>query len=229
LGLLLACGCGLDDYEKNMDRERERLEEFDRIAADEARYLDSPLDMPRKKVRVQNEKKVWETREVNGLPDFFLKAPKGIRATPEAPRRTIYPYLNKGTEGLFAAVYLGGTEDKKESEKVFQTNVCKDLPAPVRWNKPDRVQIQGLGKRPLLFDKLEFGEVFFIYFNKSAGGVTQFAIVFEVVKGAAKADVKKALEASLKTFETGSRALRLAKYGRQDSPADYFQYRLQAP
>jgi hypothetical protein len=233
LGLLAVCGCGLDDYEKNADRERERLEEFDRLAVDEAGFLGSPLENPQRKVVVKDRSGKPETREEDSLPTFFLKAPRGI-STEGKPvgRGNLFRYQGGGTGGLFADLYLAGMErkdkEKKEANEDFQRDVCKDLAVP--WQKPSSESVQGLGKRPTPFEKMTPAATTSVYFFEDSWA--RFAVIFVAFPNLdmeKKGEVKKAIQASLKTFETGSRASRLDQYAREGNLVKYYQFRREGP
>lgn len=65
--VFLVAGCGLQDYQKRMDIERRRIQEFD----NEDRTLDGMIEVPTRKNKDKQEERAWPF-------EVFLRVPKGF-------------------------------------------------------------------------------------------------------------------------------------------------------
>jgi hypothetical protein len=109
--LVLVSGCGLDDYERRIDKQRARLRVFD----EENKYLGDMLEPPGR-----------PSSDTSGpFPfDIFLRLPRGIAgiaADPTGTRATTDPkvYRCSGPDGfdLFLAAAIAGPRDPKDVNK----------------------------------------------------------------------------------------------------------------
>ena len=70
--LIGLAGCGLSDYQRQMDAQRARIKEFD----DTNNLLDDPIEMPTIESADKQETPAW-------LLDFYLRLPRGCGAMPK--------------------------------------------------------------------------------------------------------------------------------------------------
>jgi hypothetical protein len=98
LMVVLLCGCGLADYEKRMDEQRERL----RILDEEATLLGDLIDLPSGKDMYGNQVKVPF--------EIFLRLPRsvsgaytGAKAIYYSAKQPLYRYYGKGDMNVFVA------------------------------------------------------------------------------------------------------------------------------
>src|SRR3954470_24265081 len=66
--LCVAAGCGLSDYEKRMDEQRQRIKEFEDVNL----LLDEPLEIP------STKKPGGRDEMVPARPEIYLRLPKGF-------------------------------------------------------------------------------------------------------------------------------------------------------
>jgi hypothetical protein len=88
MALMGVVGCGLSDYEKRMDEQRRRVQEYD----DTNNLLEDPLEMLPNRLNPKEEgKSIW--------PDFFLRLPKGFGTKEKHKDRMLYnwPFLGHYT------------------------------------------------------------------------------------------------------------------------------------
>src|SRR5262249_5961235 len=133
LGLLLAAGCGLGEYEQLMNKERDRLREFE----DENRLLDKPLLMP---VNLDPKEGKLEEQPALLRIKVFLRPPKGVSSAcadkdakkndqpADASGVPLYRYAWGEDSNLFlAGAFLTGTGGMSAQD--FQRGVCVGLAA----------------------------------------------------------------------------------------------------
>lgn len=115
--LLASAGCGLSDYEKQMDQQRARIKIFD----EQNKYLGDVLEMPKRKVKEKVDDKV-EEHDVPAWPfEIFLRLPRGIeRTVPEkggvfqASSLVFCRFLGpEGASSVIVTVALVGVRDDK--------------------------------------------------------------------------------------------------------------------
>jgi hypothetical protein len=221
--LLLAAGCGVQEYEQRMRDQEERLQRFDKIRDEEAKYLgDSPLKMPRKVVKVKNDQGKEEKQEVAFPFDFFLLPPKGIKAEPKPASGGWFEY---GGSAASVKLYLA---ESQGSPDAWRGQLIKSLGGPSGLELK-REKKQPLAGKAWEVAKAEFpiGNVqYIIYFWHQ--GADHVAVAFEVPKDQVdQPDVKRQIETSLLTLAIGSRAGRLrSAYGRGGSRTDYLRLRM---
>jgi hypothetical protein len=222
--LLLASGCGIDDYEKRMAASEKRLERITRIAGDEGKYLrQTPLEMPQK---VQKVDKV--PKEHDALPfNFFLLPPRNVETRPQRSAGHLYSY-----GGSPLKIYVGATRDT-EGAQAFRRQVGKDLLGVTDLDQRTASETREPVSGPPL--KLHSWETdnksyhYFIYFLDD--GKNHFAVAYEVDKEQAeKGDVKRAIETSVLSLAIGGRAARLRSACRQaNSRQEFLRLRMQIP
>jgi len=194
---LLSAGCGVQEYERRMLKEQERVAYLD----EENRLLDEPLAAPPRKV---GEK---ETPP----PNVFLRPPRGIGSAGQAmPGSKIVFYYARTGNSPFLGVYLATeTLEGKDAQKKFDDEMLRRFSsvAPVAGE---------LGKPPLRRDDLRFRQFtaeapkmggepeskVFLYF--ATRGTAAAAVGYRVEKGrAADAAVTQAINMSLDTLGLG--------------------------
>jgi len=152
--IALACivGCGVSDYERQMDKQRQRIQEFD----DTNRLLDDPIENPLMPAAgVKAEAPAWPF-------EFFLRLPKGYALVPrekddKALVVTPFPLLRyssseAGSSLFVAAAIVPKTKDDKANEATerFRTLVRLALEAyyakaiGVKLAFPDKLPIQSI-------------------------------------------------------------------------------------
>jgi hypothetical protein len=100
--LPVVSGCGLSDYQSRMDKERERVQQFD----DVNKLLDEPIDVPYTLIPgAKEEAKTWPF-------DVFLRLPKGYGVKDKDKRPYGREYFDKGERKIFPFFfrYAGGSE-----------------------------------------------------------------------------------------------------------------------
>lgn len=131
LGLLLLIGpvgCGLSDYEKQIDEQRKRVQEFD----DTNRLLDDPIEIPKIEVKEpKSEAPAWPF-------EFYLRLPKGfgpvVREKDKLPFNAPFPCFRYvgGTIGNNFFVAAGLVSDKKDADKKDAGKLGEYTPAHFR-------------------------------------------------------------------------------------------------
>ncbi len=224
LGVLLAAGCGLGDYERRMEEERTRLEAFDQ----EDRALAGPLVMPQSPYDANEPKD-------HPLPQskVFLRPPRGFSTHPaddEKPTRSgdVFLFRYPGPAGY--NLFLAGVPPDTLTTEQFQQHVRKALSEYVAnltkqpLTIPPDAPVAGVVKQPVVsrtakvppirldwqsVDDAEPGEKgsrYLIYFLREAGN-RQLAVIFQVPKAAAGTpQVTEAIDLSLRTLGIGANA-----------------------
>jgi hypothetical protein len=222
LTLFLGAGCGLGDYEKLMENEQKRLEEFDKTEAEEAKYLGDPLEMPKKQVVRKDDKGKPEKDpkgeiiydEVDALPvEFFLRPPKGIKEKAEKePQGKLYKF--KAEDG--PVLYLGALSAKATSQEAFKKIVCNGLGISSN-TAGSHEQKESLGGNRRTFLRMEkSGSDGFLVFLYQVGD-DQLAIAFKGLGDKLNDQAfLAAVDASLKSVEIGSRGQALSSAYRRN-------------
>jgi hypothetical protein len=223
--LALAVGCGLNDYEKRMAAEQKRLERFDRIKADEDKYLGDPVDVPHRTVIKTNNKGEEVKVQVRDIPlDFFLLPPKDIGPRPSRHGGPVFTYSGRAPIRIFVAAMEPGTRPEE-----FKDRVCENVGIPPRQAKQETRH--ALGGQRLEFDLVDHADRSFRYLVYILRrDRDRFAVVYKVERE--KADdgaVRQAITASVRSLEVGDRASLLRNaLQRADRKASYYRLRLQA-
>jgi hypothetical protein len=216
LGLLLAAGCGLGDYEKRMDVERARLIEFDK----ENLLLGKPLKMP-----VNLDPKEGKIEEQPALLRIkvFLRPPKGVNSAcaDKDAKKSDQPANPSGVPlfryawGEGSNVFLAGAIGMPSAQ--FQREVCEGLAAfhAAKYKRPlptsdppatDKNKDRALALKPLdsrsgqlppiryqtqtleepKFDPKEAAERFRYQIYYHQSGKNQVAVVYQLPLNAAE-------------------------------------------
>lgn len=211
LGLLLLAvpACGLSDYEARMLDAQEREKHFQA----EEKYLDKPVEMPTKKMKLPNEKKERDVAVAN----VFFRPPKGIAAKPSPQQRIewiwIYPTTQRDIDFTYVEMAFG------ENDKDFTDNV---LSTYADKGQPKHLPLQQIARpgqeTPMAFDRWEFSSGPLEYsINILQGRVKPIAIVY-VYKKARSEAVGKVIELSLQTLALDSSVLTARQRYNQKSP-----------
>jgi hypothetical protein len=127
IALGLACGCGLADYEKRMDEQRERLQTMDK----ENEVLGELIQMPSGKDLYGNE--------IKAPFDIFLRPPQGIWAKFQGPKFVyhggkllLYRYSHSSKPDVNMFVALARVGSKTSTEKKDDEILPEDFRAKVR-------------------------------------------------------------------------------------------------
>jgi hypothetical protein len=194
--VLGAGGCGLADYEGQMDVERQQVQRFD----EETKYLAGPLEAPKLKSG---------GKEVD-TPEVFFRPPHGIQSeadsSPGPPPYARYPARTSGmgTERVgVSEVYLalGG-----EKQKDFAATAVQALPQ-LSGVKSRSLVKQPPGRAPIAFNVYENpGTGFSLYICQR--GDIQLAIGYQTDKSN---NAAKAVDLSLESLEAGPLAIKLRR------------------
>ncbi len=188
LGLLLAAGCGLSEYESKMAGEQERL----RYVDEENKYLEGPLDLPEKEEGEKDAKTVPAS-------EVFVRPPKGIALKPDKLRvGVVYRYRATVNNPAFSDVYLAVT---KEPSATFQQDVLRSLNGSGAAKSSK--EIKRLGREPHRFEMYRdplTGLNFFFYRLDAY----QVALVYRISDAP---NTAQALEYSLASLAVGPPAL----------------------
>lgn len=230
--LAYVLGCGLSDYEKRMDEQREKMRAFD----EEVLLLGDLIEMPYQ-LDAKNKK-------IPLIPfDVFLRMPKGVSAKFGGAGAT-YTYANQplyrysGNQTDFN-VFIAGAKvlDKKSKTPPKDDQVSPDdfrfrvrgglqdffsrqhgvglqIPDDAKYKKDRRAAFRKGALRQLQFDALEVEDPrvqnpskLFIFFHDWVD--RQVAVVYQVPKAKADASFNKTLDISLKTLEISPLASQL--------------------
>ena len=187
LALLLLCGCGLGDYEKRMDEQRERLARLD----EEALLLGDLIDMPSGKDAYGNDIKVPFA--------IFLRVPKGVsgafkgrEAVYYGDKQPLYRYYGKSDLNVFIALALtpdmsapGKAKEDEISPDIFAARVRSGLQDFVRReyslnaNPPDSSQLKKEAREVLRNNtKITLNFLTLTFDNQGQQGPTRFSLFF---------------------------------------------------
>jgi hypothetical protein len=231
-GLVYVLGCGLSDYEKRMDEQRDRMRAFD----EEVLVLGDLIEMP-----YQLDAK---NRKAPLIPfDTFLRMPKGVSgkfggagATYAYANQPLFRYSSNQTD---FNVFVAGAKllDKKSKTPPKDDQVAPDdfrfrvrgglqdffsrqhgvglqIPDDVKFKKEKRAAFRKGAMRQLQFESLEIEDPrvqnpskLFIYFHDWVD--RQAAIIYQVPKVKADATFTKTMDISLKTLEISPLASQL--------------------
>jgi hypothetical protein len=103
--LLVLPACGTSVYEERMRETQKRYDLF----LEEQKYLDAPVQMPKRKVQSETDK---EPREED-VANVFFRPPKGIKAVPEAGSGLLWRYLSQPNND-FTRVEMAFAEGNKD-------------------------------------------------------------------------------------------------------------------
>jgi hypothetical protein len=221
LGLVLATGCGLGDYEKRVEEERARVQAID----EEEQALGTPLLMP---------DNPFAADEAKGHPmpqnEVFLRPPRGISSRPadaEKPTRAgdVFLFRYPGPEGynLFLAGAAPGTlatqqfrKDVRTALSEYAANLSKQ---PLTF--PPNAALTGVIKQPPVSRTVKLppirlegqsvddsaaddkGHRYLLHFQRVAGN-RQIAVIYQLPRAAAgQANVTQAIDLSLRTLGIG--------------------------
>jgi hypothetical protein len=226
-------GCGLSDYEKRMDEQRDRLTAFD----EEAKILGGLIEQPYTLDAKGKRKGV--------LPfDIFFRAPKGISPAFKGreaiylyAEQPLYRYFGPGDVNVFlAAAKMQDKRSKaipKENEisaedfrfrvrgglqDYFQREhkVTIELPEKVDYRKEKKIARRGGVIVDLDLDVLEFEDPrqqapsrVYLFFNQKFD--RQVAIAFQTPKQQTDAGFLKAMDVSLKSLEISPLATQMRR------------------
>ncbi|GEM_PF-4666469 len=229
--LIVLTGCGLSDYEKRMDEQRERLKLFD----EESALLYDMIDMPMGKDAYGNEIKVPF--------EVFLRLPIGFSGKFDGPKviysadkQSLYRY-SSGKADVNVLVAWARVADKNAKVAAKEDEVLpEDFRAKVRGGlmdfitrtysvgaNPDFSQLKedprqvvrdGL-PRTLDFKSTTFDDSrqhrYFVYFQQWSD--RQAAVIYQVPAQPADQKYPRMMDVSLKTLEiTGSAAAKRAEF-----------------
>jgi hypothetical protein len=156
--VLLVClvaltGCGIADYEKQMDRERARIKFFDK----ENKHLGDVLEMPTRKVKEKVDDRI-EERDAPAWPfEIFLRLPKEIQKTVaektgvhQAPPLVFgrYPGADETVNVIVTAALVGVRDDKVKPKP-------DDWPPPEEFRDQVRLGLGAMVKKSLHARKFE--------------------------------------------------------------------------
>ena len=199
--LLFAAGCGLSEYEKAMDVERKRIDDFDL----QNKYLGDPI-------RITQERKgeaKKDKKEVSLPPArLSVRPPKEVTSKRGTEGSLLQVYdAGTGAEMMatFQKLYIGVAVDMKQAD--FRNAVL----GPFRISgsaQPGDVNIQSPNGTVKRFQMLH-SEVqapmgtatLSIYFYDQAP--YQAALIFKVLKSKATSDTDKAIELCLRSLTLG--------------------------
>ena len=229
----MVTGCGLSDYEKRMDEQRERLARLD----EEATLLGDLIDLPRGKDAYGNE--------IQFPFEIFLRLPKGVSGSFKGKEAIYYGdkqplYRFAGKQDVNVLVAWTKIADKNATTKPkddelspeqfrarvrtalqdFLTrtySVNANLPDFAQLKKDTRATVRDGLKRTLEFDATQFDEPlkqaparFFVFIQVFSD--RQAAVIYQAPVQQADQQFQRTMDISLKTLEiTGSaKAQRIA-------------------
>ncbi|MFO0841597.1 MAG: hypothetical protein U0797_04235 [Gemmataceae bacterium] len=201
LGLVLcAVGCGVQDYEAQMNKSQARVERWEA----EAKALDAPLVIP-SRLGANNKPISFVT--------VFVRPPRGIPSSPlnakEPRERLMFTFQPKGKSaaGAFHSVEVAVGDKAKE----FPTEVLSCYrPSNTPANRK-RV-VNPPGRAPVTFNTYEFDDgALFYSVNLWKGDRDQVAVVYAATL-AQKAAASRTIDLSLETFATGADALKVREF-----------------
>jgi hypothetical protein len=178
VALLALTGCGVRDYENNMQKAEARIQRFD----EENRLLGNPLTFP---------------LLPKGSPaPPFLRPPLGVSTTSQKDE---VPYRYPASSGVCLDVYVALGDGPKTVEKEIEDRFDAPVPnwQPVTVNAPNR--------KPITFEAVEFNDpqngaaVYQAYVHQSAG------VVFHFLKANREA-ARPSLQMSMETYAEGEEA-----------------------
>ena len=221
IALVLLCGCGLADYEKRMDEQRERL----RLLDEEATLLGDMIELP--------SGKDTYGKEVQVPFEIFLRFPKGINGAyvpgPKAiyyfAKQPLYRYSGKGDFNVFVAwAKLAEKGAKAEEDEVFaedfrtrlrgglhdfitrEYQVNAPIPEFAKLKKDPRTVVREGRKRLLDFESIQFKDprlqnpsefyVYVIVWNDR-----QAAVVYQAPVQGADQQFLRVMDISLRSLE----------------------------
>jgi hypothetical protein len=231
-GLLYVLGCGLSDYERRMDEQREKMRAFD----EEVLVLGDLIEMP-----YQLDAK---NRKVPLIPfDMFLRMPKGVSGKFGGPGAT-YTYANQplfrySSNQTDFNVFVAGAKvlDKKSKTPPKDDQVSPDdfrfrvrgglqdffsrqhgvglqIPDDTKLKKERRSAFRKGAMRTLEFESMEIEDPrvqnpskLYIFFHSWVD--RQAAVIYQVPKAKADATFTKTMDISLKTLEVSPLASQL--------------------
>jgi hypothetical protein len=216
--LLLASGCGVDDYEKKMIEAQHRIARFE----EEDRVLGRPLEIP-KHTDKNDIKRPWA--------NLFFRPPKGISYQPvesggdnsEVVLRggLLYDYLPppKTTAGGIARVELAFGEQKPEELRTEVMRRFTSTSNPQSRQRSFRIQGRQTGTNfeTIEFDGNDEGIDYFYSINLTHNKEVSIAVVFWVLKGQQGATIRL-IDMSLESFALDEEANRARELFSRGSP-----------
>jgi hypothetical protein len=202
LGVLLAAGCGVDEYEKKMVEAQTRAKRFD----EESAVLGAPIVVPSPPDKDGSQRPIA---------NFFLRLPKGIRTTAEKDNEAqfLYTYPSTGSaSGPFVEVQVA-VGDQKD----FAVDVKRRFPAK-EINSQKRQMTNPLHQQPTTFDTTELEDAQYFYsINIYRDEKKQIAIVYKVASQQ-RETAAKTIRKSLESFAVDQEAKRLRELDKKGSP-----------
>jgi hypothetical protein len=207
-GAFLFTGCGLSNYEQDMYRQQQRIENIDR----ENQVLGLPLAAPPK---LTPEGKRGE----GPVTEVFIRPPLGIMPNfDENPfGLLLWRYGDKGGLGLIE-MYLGAATGVDRDH--FWQDVLFRFPNIDLKEVKNEIKTP-VGRAPLEFETLAFtlpGEqprsyYIYVYRGQTAGGeVVRVAVIYVMPQTMATDNqLQAAIDASLKTLAVGAEAAKLLR------------------
>jgi hypothetical protein len=199
--LVLASGCGVNEYEKKMLESQVRLQRWE----EEARVLGSPIGVP--------YRKSGDTE----LPiaNIFLRLPKNIyNQAEDKPRENSLYMYSEAAPGVVARVELAAGD-----EKDFVSNVMRYFRGSGK-PKTYTTSVRAPGREtPTTFETTELEDDKYIFFINIHTGSTRVAIIYWVNKSE-RAKAKKLIDTSLQTFAADNEARKQGELYQRRSPLD---------
>jgi hypothetical protein len=236
LAVAAMAGCGLDDYEKLVLYQQERLENIDK----ENKWLGPPIVPPPRRIILVSEERPTEssgegaderaTKQPTTLDfDLFLRPPSGIASKPDDKpwAGLFYHYANTGTSfgDMLIATATNATREDFWREIFNYYGTYDTTTNPIRPEKK-----QPFDRQPLEFETFVVPENrppqpvdhnIFLYQGTAANGKqAMVAVVFVVPQANAKNQaVQTAIDLSLKSLAIGNDALTKRKMFRSVDPS----------
>jgi len=217
LVLLLIAGCGLDDYEKRMKVERERLEDYDL----QAKYLGDPIDYSqsikvasKQEAKQMGKKDDGKATEITQTIRAYLRPPKDIASKSSRKEGSVLQaYDPVGTVNMnapFQGFYLGVGFNQKPAD--FRNAALKPFGLSASTNLKDAT-VQPAGRPAKRFGavqteaKAPMGIVtLYVYIYEE--GPYQVALIYKVLQSKASTEADRAIDYSLRSVEVGDAAIR---------------------
>ena len=194
--LLLACGCGLDDYESKMVEAQKRLARHE----EEERLLGPPIVIP-----TRDDGKGEKEPIAAGL---HLRLPAGVKTessgTKDPGRGSAKLYTFPATSGSFKLVDLGVAGEQKE----FLSDV---LGLYGRSSEPKRTrrELRPPGREAMTFATTEFEDEDLFYSVNLYKAEKQQVVIVYCLQKSQKAAAARAIELSLESLALGPQGERL--------------------
>ena len=191
---LAPAGCGLANYEHEMQLADAHLQRFD----DENRLLGDPLILP--------------GGDAAPAADVFLRPPKGVAKNSIDPKQTPLRYPATGGACMELDLWIGAKDDDKDKLK---KRIENSLSQTATW-QPVTVQPPN-GRTQIVFESAQFAPAYRAYLHATAGGVP-VAVVFRIAQPSA-AGADEAVKMSLETYADSADASKArGEYNRRQDP-----------